>query len=433
MMPFYLIASLIILIVFSFVGPTPLKRVCRSLLCAAGAAFVSIFLAIVLYEYTTPTNLGRYGVVSFVCLLIASLFLIWKPFKAKPRNIAVISLVGVILVWSVVILGVHRYHSSFKELYDMVDPMRVSAYEPFKDTSKLAKLTEPALLSFKDNLPRIDGATALYPLYASFVESVYPKGEYDPNEYSLDPDDEDSPSQGVYPNVVLCSSTRQAFENLVKGKADVIFLIGLSEGQEEEAKEAGLNLRLTPIGKEGFVFFANIQNPVTGLTEEEIKGIYSGKITNWEEVGGEDQTIKVFQRAKNSGSQTALERILGGPPSLEPIVNERFDFMSGIYQAVSDYKNYKNALGYSFRYYLQGMKTGEDIRLLSINGIAPAVENIRSGAYPFTMEFYAITVEKPEDEMNEKEKNALKLIEWIRSPQGQFLTEKTGYSPLDPT
>jgi len=72
------------------------------------------------------------------------------------------------------------------------------------------------------------------------------------------------------------------------------------------------------------------------------------------------------------------------------------------------------------------------IIFLSIDGVEPTADNIANGTYPFTNDFYAITVvREPETEEDaERIYNAEKLIEWILSPQGQSLVEKTGYVPL---
>ena len=98
--------------------------------------------------------------------------------------------------------------------------------------------------------------------------------------------------------------------------------------------------------------------------------------------------------------------------------------MGGIINQVADYRNYSNAIGYSFRYYATGMKKNENIKLLSIDGIEPAKENIRSGSYPFTVSVYIITredVKNPELE---------KLIEWFLGSEGQELIENVGYVSL---
>jgi phosphate transport system substrate-binding protein len=108
------------------------------------------------------------------------------------------------------------------------------------------------------------------------------------------------------------------------------------------------------------------------------------------------------------------------------------DLMQEMYRAVAVFRNHKNALGYSFLFYINTMIAGDKIKLLSINGIEPTASNIADGTYPFANDFYAITVfREPENEMEaERINNTEKLIEWILSPQGQTLVEKTGYVPL---
>jgi phosphate transport system substrate-binding protein len=108
-----------------------------------------------------------------------------------------------------------------------------------------------------------------------------------------------------------------------------------------------------------------------------------------------------------------------------------FDEMKGMYMAVA-YKNYRNSIGYSFRYYINDMIAENRIKFLSINGVAPTVDNIASGTYPYAHDFYAVSViREPETEAEaERIANTEKLIEWILSPQGQSLVEKTGYVPL---
>jgi phosphate transport system substrate-binding protein len=216
---------------------------------------------------------------------------------------------------------------------------------------------------------------------------------------------------------------------LIAGEADVIFLMGVSEEQRELANERGLELRMTPIGREAFVFFVNKRNAATNLTVEDIRAIYSGQITNWREVGGDNDRIRPFQRAKNSGSQTRLMEIMGDTPLMTAPESDYYEEMYQIYQAVAVYKNYRNALGYSFLYYINEMIAGDEIKLLSIEGIEPTVENIANGSYPLASDFYAITVVREPESKEEiaRTENAERFIEWILSPQGQSLVEKTGY------
>jgi phosphate transport system substrate-binding protein len=191
------------------------------------------------------------------------------------------------------------------------------------------------------------------------------------------------------------------------------------------ADQWGDELHLTPIGKDAFVFFVNKSNPVNSLTVSQIRDIYSGKITNWKLLGGNDEEIVPFQRSKNSGSQTALESIMGDtaivPASTELIGSE----MEGIIERVSDYHNYHNAVGYSFLFFTREMVQSDQIKILSVDGVFPDMKTIENGRYPFTETFYAIT-------MGEEKENTKKFIGWILSEQGQRLIKKTGYVPVNP-
>ena len=174
-------------------------------------------------------------------------------------------------------------------------------YQPFKKGSKAVELNEPSSLKLEDDLPILDGATALYPVYAAFAQAVYPEKEYD-----------------VYEGEVMSNMTDVAYEKLIRGEVDIIFAAGPSKAQEADAKRVGKKLKLTPIGKESFVFFVNSKNPVKGLTIDEIKSIYSGKTVNWKELGGKNKEIRAFQRPENSGSQTALQNLMGDTPIMIP-------------------------------------------------------------------------------------------------------------------
>lgn len=97
--------------------------------------------------------------------------------------------------------------------------------------------------------------------------------------------------------------------------------------------------------------------------------------------------------------------------------------MGTVIGEVSDYKNHKNAIGYTFRYYSTQMVKNNRIRLLSVDGVEPTVDTIRSGDYPITNEFYAVTAGSDNPHVEA-------FIEWILSDEGQEIVEKTGYVPV---
>jgi len=233
----------------------------------------------------------------------------------------------------------------------------------------------------------------------------------------------------------VCNRTGPAFENLINGYADIAFLMDVSVEQQREAEQKGLELKLTPIGKEAFVFLVNSKNKTDGLTQGEVRAIYSGAITDWSGIGQGNAKgqIEAYQRPAGSGSQTALEKIMGDTPIMPPKEDQIYSMMMGLYNAVADYKNYKNAIGYSFRYYVESMLNDAEmkkVKLLAIDGVSPTVQTIADGSYPFADSFYAVTVANREYDTDQEKavaENSQKLIDWILSGQGQYLVEKTGY------
>jgi phosphate transport system substrate-binding protein len=295
------------------------------------------------------------------------------------------------------------------------DEVRIIEYLPFNENSKTAKLHEEPALKIAGDIPNLDGATALYPVYASFVNAVYPYGSSQPGgPYWL---------WDINNSKVMCNRTAEAYTNLINGRVEIIFCAEPSGEQTAMAAEKGLKFNMTPIGKDAFVFFVNKTNPVNNISSSQIRSIYSGSVTNWRDIGGRTGKIIPYQRPKNSGSQTILEAIMGGRPVMEPLKENVAGGMGGIVERVAVYKNYQDAIGFSFLFFTTEMTGNNEIKILSIDNIFPAKETIRTSEYPFGGTFYAITVG------NESE-NAKKFIEWILSPQGQYLIEKTGYVPL---
>ena len=286
--------------------------------------------------------------------------------------------------------------------------LSLSDYMPFKG-SKVAKLDGAPTLnrraSYDYRHPRLDGATALFPVYAAFVEAVYPNE----TRYS-DADDA----------VVTCTKTNRAYERLIAGDADIIFCAGPSDAQIADAARAGVEFELTPFGREAFVFTVNAQNPLEDIRLEQIRGIYSGEITRWEQLGVDGiGEIVAYQRPANSGSQTALERLMGDVPLMTAPQEYVARGMDTILQNV-EYRNLPNAIGYSFRFFCTEMMRSE-VKLLSIDGVAPTVENIQNGSYPQITTLYAVT------RRGDPNPNIRVFLDWITSEQGQELVEKSGY------
>lgn len=281
----------------------------------------------------------------------------------------------------------------------MVD---VSKYLPHNEQSDLAKINSS--LKLYDNLPVLDGAAALVPVYASIIDAVYPEGSvtFEGGSFSDDNfygENFASDSKMQYKNTV------RGYEAIVDGTTDILFCAAPSAEQKQYAEEKGVELIYVPVGLEAFVFFVNENNPVNNLTTEQVRGIYSGEYTNWSQVGGVNRIINPVTRLEGSGSQSAMNLFMGeheiAPKS--PLV------ITGA------------SIGFSFRFYMNGMVGNERVKMLSLNGVEPSAENIQNGSYPIIAQFYAIY---RADNTNE---NIPVLIDWILSEEGQTLIEESGY------
>lgn len=285
---------------------------------------------------------------------------------------------------------------------DQAKMVDVAAYLPHKPTSDLARINTDFALS--GDLPVLDGAAALLPVYAAIVDAVYPVGSvtYEGGVFS----DDNYYGENFAPDSAMqYRNTVRGYRAIVDGNADILFCAAPSAEQRQYAADRGVELIYTPIGREAFVFFVNQQNPVNTLTAEEIRAIYAGEIRNWADVGGPRRIINPITRLTGSGSQTMMEAFMG-----ERAIGPKSPFAAA-----------GASIGFSFRYYLADMVDNAGVKMLSLNGIYPSTENIKNGTYPVVTEFYAI------HRRDEDNPNVSRLIDWILSPEGQAIIEGSGY------
>lgn len=362
-------------------------------ICFISGFYLSIFLTI---EKINSL------IITWSVFLLPSflLILIYSHKKKKHLKIWLINLFLFLIVFGVN-FGLNKYEESIT--IDTNININCQEYLPFVEDSKIVKLDYKASLKLTDNLPRVDGAAAVFPVYSAFVNATYPD------------------NVKLRDEVFEYRNTVDGYRALALKESDIFFGAKPSEEQIKFAKDNGCEFEYTEIGKEGFVFFVHKDNPIDSLTTEEIKKIYSGEITNWKEVGGRNEEIVAFQRNEGSGSQSMLIRFMDGTPIMEAPREQVNEFMVGIINQVSDYKNKTNSIGFSFRYYMEGIIKNPNVKLLKVDGVEPNVENIKEDKYPITTSLYAVTYKDNENE------NVSKLIDWVLSEEGQEIIEKTGY------
>ena len=167
------------------------------------------------------------------------------------------------------------------------------------------------------------------------------------------------------------------------------------------------------IAKDGLSVYMNPENPVKNLTLNQLKGIFTGKIKNWRDVGGNDSQITKIVRSPNSGTHSYFqEHVLDGDEydnnaEVRHTTNSIIKFIS----------ENPSAIGYG------GIGYNTGIKLSNIDGISSSEENVRNNEYPISRYLYFYTPTQPGGEVQ-------KFINWVMSMNGQKQVKTAGYIPI---
>ncbi len=259
----------------------------------------------------------------------------------------------------------------------------------------------------KEDYPIVDGSTATIPL----SQAVY--------KLATGASQEEAEAHIVH------TKTSNAYNRLLKGEVDLLIVYEPSKEMKNTIQSSNTKISIKPIGKDALVFMTNAANTVDSLTKEQLVDIYSGKITSWSQIGGKNQKILAFQRPANSGSQTLMQKlVMGNTPMVTGSNVLYYETMEGILEAMVDYNNEGNTLGYSVFYYAKNMYNLPELKFIKANGIEPRLETIHDNSYPFINSFYAVI---REDEP--KDSNAHKIFDWLSGSEGQTIIKDLGYVP----
>lgn len=277
------------------------------------------------------------------------------------------------------------------------------AYLCFTNDVEVIEQQEEKAIFSEEDYPKMESATVTLPL-AEAYKAEFTKTDINDVE-------------------ITASKTNNAYINLINKETDLILVPYSSEEEQKLAQNKGIELESVPIVKDAFVFFVNKNNLVDNLTLNQVQNIYSGKIKNWKDVGGSDSKIVAFQRPENSASQKGmLEKVMKGIKMIEPKTETISQNVTDIIDVVSDYDNGETSIGYAYYYYAQKIYMNDEAKLLSINGIQPTYDNIKTGLYGLQTVYYAvIRKDEPEDS------NVRKLLEAMISEKGQNIAKEAGY------
>jgi phosphate transport system substrate-binding protein len=185
------------------------------------------------------------------------------------------------------------------------------------------------------------------------------------------------------------------------------------------SQKAGADAVEIPVAKDGVSVYVHKDNPIAEITFDQLKGIYTGKIAGWKEVGGKDQKIVIYSRENSSGTYVFFkEHVLGGT-DFAPTAQT----LPGTAAVANAISKDRGGIGYG------GIAYGEGIKLLPVKrstgdkAVPVSKETIADGSYPLSRPLYFYSRGQPLGAPKA-------FIDWTLSEEGQGVVEKVGYFPL---
>ncbi len=214
------------------------------------------------------------------------------------------------------------------------------------------------------------------------------------------------------PNVVIQVSGTGSGDGITGANTGVAEL-GMSS-RNLRASELGFGLDVLTIAVDAIAVIVHPNNPVNDLSLEQIQGIYTGSITNWSELGGENRRISVVSREPGSGTRGAFEEVIGFVDELTPGAIE-FDGTGGVKASVA---GNVNAVGY-----ISLGSLDQEVKAVSVGAVEPTGANVVNGTYEIARPFLVLY---REDNIHHTTKQ---FLDWIMSAEGQAIAAKN-YVPV---
>ncbi len=308
----------------------------------------------------------------------------------------------------------------YRMLYPGKDASRYDIAYMIDNTLKNCQMFASELAisyGFDKEMPTIDGSTSTYP----FTQAVY--GALFTN----------ATAHPQYPR--QHSKSHASYQRLINGEVDMLFAsIYPASDILKMAEDSGVELELIPIAYDAMVFFTNNDNPIKGLTKEQISNIYvNDAYENWSEVGGSDALLYPYCRNNDSGSHAHMEKYFLNGNDIHPEVQKETSYtMSNVLTDVIAAKTEEPVgygLGYSIYYYYHNvdavLDTKRHLKLLAIDGVMPSDETIADGSYPLSSNSYIVLrKDTPQDSP------ARRMAEFMLTEAGQQCVENAGYGKL---
>jgi phosphate transport system substrate-binding protein len=214
---------------------------------------------------------------------------------------------------------------------------------------------------------------------------------------------------------------------LINGTADIANASRAMKPEETQAAEAnGIQPFEIEVARDAIAVIVHPSNPVDSLTLQQISDIYSGKLTNWREVGGEDRPIVLLSRETNSGTHVYfLETVLRlGDTKSKTLFSPDTLLLPSSEGISAEIRQNPNAIGYDgLGYVTPDLKTVGVAAEPGSPYILPSIETVNAETYPIARPLFMYTRGEPAGLIKQ-------YLEWIMGPEGQSIVAQLGFVPL---
>ena len=235
---------------------------------------------------------------------------------------------------------------------------------------------------------------------------------------------------GQYPEVrisVTGGGSGTGIAALINGTVDIANASRAMKPEEvKRARANGIEPAEHIVAGDAIAVVVNPTNPVNALTIDQLSDIFTGQITNWREVGGEDRPIVLLSRESNSGTHIYfLEHVIRkGEKDNQSLFSSDTLLMPSSEGISAEIRQNPNAIGYDgLGYVTPDQKTIAVARKAGEPYVPPSIETVKEGSYPIARVLYMYTSGQPTGVIRE-------YLDWITSAEGQKIVEELGFVPL---
>jgi phosphate transport system substrate-binding protein len=173
------------------------------------------------------------------------------------------------------------------------------------------------------------------------------------------------------------------------------------------------------VAKDGLSVYLNEKSPVKELSFDQLRSIYTGKVTNWKDVGGPDVRINLYGRENSSGTYAFFKEVVLGGADYAATCQT----LPGTAAVVNAVAQDEDGIGYGGAAYAKGIRDCAVRRDAKSPAVLPNAATVKDGSYPLTRNLYFYVRKNPDGDMK-------KFIDWVLSPEGQALATEVGYFPI---